>query len=30
VNVRALNEGVYFYTLTSGDVRLTKRMTVVR
>jgi hypothetical protein len=30
VNVRALNEGVYFYTLTAGDVRLTKRMTVVR
>jgi hypothetical protein len=30
VNVSALNEGIYFYTLTSGDVRLTKRMTVVR
>jgi hypothetical protein len=30
VNVRDLNEGVYFYTLTAGDVRLTKRMTVVR
>jgi hypothetical protein len=25
----ALQEGAYFYTLTAGDVRLTKRMTVV-
>ncbi len=30
VNVRDLNEGVYFYTLTTDNVRLTKRMTVVR
>ena len=30
VNVQTLNEGVYFYTLTAGDVRMTKRMTVVR
>ncbi|MBL0036879.1 MAG: T9SS type A sorting domain-containing protein [Flavobacteriales bacterium] len=29
VNVQNMNEGVYFYTLTAGDVRMTKRMTVV-
>ncbi|MBL8000902.1 MAG: T9SS type A sorting domain-containing protein [Flavobacteriales bacterium] len=29
VNVRDLNDGVYFYTLTAGDVRIAKRMTVV-
>ena len=29
VNVQNMNEGVYFYTLTAGGVRITKRMTVV-
>lgn len=28
-NASALTEGVYFYTLTAGDTRLTKRMTVI-
>jgi hypothetical protein len=30
VDTRAMGEGVYFYTLTADDVRLSKRMTVIR
>ena len=30
LNTNALNEGVYFYTLTAGGVRMSKRMTVLR
>ncbi|MBL7964475.1 MAG: T9SS type A sorting domain-containing protein [Flavobacteriales bacterium] len=30
LDTQHLNEGMYFYTLTAGDVQLTKRMTVVR
>lgn len=29
LDTQALTEGVYFYTLNAGDVRLTKRMTVL-
>jgi hypothetical protein len=29
LNTNAMPEGVYFYTLAAGDVRLTKRMTVL-
>ena len=30
LDTQALTEGVYFYTLNAGDVRLTKRMTVLQ
>lgn len=30
LDTRTLGEGVYFYTLTADDVRLSKRMTVIR
>jgi len=29
LDTQALGEGVYFYTMTAGDVRLSKRMTVI-
>ena len=30
MNVNSLSSGTYFYTLTSGDVQLTRQMTIVR